>query len=59
MLSERFMLFSQIELKIFFLGFSDLAMNEVTNNLYVCDSVTVSVVSSFLYLIIFQSAPNI
>ena len=59
MLSERFMLFSPIELKFFFLCFSDLPNNEMTNNLYVCDSVTVSVVSSFLYLNIFQSAPNL
>ena len=36
MLSERFMLFSPIELKLF-LGFSDLHDNEMTNNLNVCD----------------------
>ena len=62
-----FISFSSIELSFFFLGFSDLPYNEMTNNLYVChfvilsfcDSVTSSVVSSFLYLNIFQSAPNL
>ena len=49
----------------FFLGFSDLLNNEMTNNLHVwlCNSVTVLCVtqdvSSFLYINIFQSAPNL
>ena len=38
MLSERFMLFYPIELKLY-LGFSDIPNNEMTNSLYVCDSV--------------------
>jgi len=64
LLSDRFMLFSPIKLK-FFLGFSCLPTNEMTNNLCVCviwwfcDSVIDSVVSSFLYLNMFQSAPNL
>ena len=45
----------------FFLAFSDLRNNEVTNNLYVCHSVILLPfhLSSFLYLNIFQSAPNL
>jgi len=53
--------------EIFFLAVSCLPNNEMTNNLCVChsvilsfcDSVTDSVVSSFLYLNMFQSAPNL
>ena len=53
----------------FFLGFSHLLNNEMTNDLYVCDCVILSfcdrfvcltlVVSSFLCLNIFQSARNL
>ena len=39
MVSKQTILFFPIELERFFLGFSDLLNNEMTNNLYVCDSV--------------------
>ena len=62
MVSEQTMLFSPIKLK-FFLGFSHLMNNGITNNLYVCDSVIVwfcdGLVVSFLCLDIFQSAPKL
>ena len=65
MVSEQTMLFSSIELKLF-LAFSHLLNNEITNNLYVGDCVILwpfvfvtLAVSSFLYLNIFQWAPNL
>ena len=68
--SEQTMLFSPIELKLFFC-FSHLLKNEITNNLYVCHSMIVGfchcdpfvcvtlAVSSFIYLNMFRSAPNL
>ena len=40
MVSEQTILFSPLQ-SIFFLGFSNLQNNEMTNNLYVCDCVIV------------------
>ena len=40
MISQQTMLFSTIELTLFFCGFSHLPNKEITNNLYIGDSVT-------------------
>ena len=48
-LSEQTMLFSPIERKLF-LGFSHLLKNEMTNNLYVSDSVIMSLCDSVTFL---------